>query len=103
MELNREQIMKALEHWIKNFDGKATDFMLLGQTIELIKELTVEVEAMRGAANSYKMHYENVKADTIRNIKTHVHNKAVYPDGTREHGYITLKAFDNVIDEMLRR
>ena len=42
-------------------------------------------------------------SETIRDIKTQVYNKAVYPDGTREHGYITLKAFDSVIDEMLRR
>ena len=45
---------------------------------------------------------KRAKSDTLRNMRTQVNNKAVFPDGTREHGYITLKAFDSVIDEMLR-
>ena len=31
-----------------------------------VERLTVELDAMRGAANSYKMHYENAKAEVAR-------------------------------------
>ena len=103
MELNREQIIKALECCTYGgdktksqvevcspcpyfYEGNCTQ-VLKEHALALIKELTDE--------------NERIKADTIRNIKTHVHNKAIYPDGTREHGYITLKAFDSVIAEML--
>ena len=33
-----------------------------------VERLTVELDAMRGAANSYKMHYENAKAEVAREI-----------------------------------
>ena len=33
-----------------------------------VERLTVELEAMRGAANSYKMHYENAKTEIAREI-----------------------------------
>lgn len=33
-----------------------------------IERVTVEYEAMRGAANSYKMHYEQAKAEVAREI-----------------------------------
>ncbi len=33
-----------------------------------VERLTVELQAMRGAANSYKMHYENAKAEVAREI-----------------------------------
>ena len=47
MELNRDQIVKALECWIKNFDGKLTDFKTLCEALALIKELTEENERLR--------------------------------------------------------
>lgn len=100
-EVNREQTIKALEHCASSTSGEACDGCPFNDmelcdresnaiekhALALIKELTED--------------NERIKADTIRHIKTHVHNKAVYPDGTREHGYITLKAFDSVIAEML--
>lgn len=34
-----------------------------------IEKLTVELEAMRGAANSYKMHYENLAREIFEDIE----------------------------------
>ena len=46
MELNREQIIKALECWAKNFDGKVTDFKTLCEATLLIKKLIAENESL---------------------------------------------------------
>ena len=42
MELNRERIVKALEKWAKNYDGKVTNFVTLGNAIGLIEKLDDE-------------------------------------------------------------
>lgn len=86
MELNREKVIKALELHSKlkpcmevcpyggeNFCGG----LMAADALKLIKELTVEVEALRGAANSYKMHYENVKADTVRNMQKRLREEPI--------------------------
>lgn len=144
MELNRYQIIKALE-WCSELrlcvdcpmraegyfshSGNACRKALMENALALIKELTkevenyrqayreirvilaeanndnkqltVELEAMRGAANSYKMHYENVKADTVRKIKTLIHNNAVYPSTKGDVAYISLKSFDSILQNYL--
>ena len=33
-----KQIIKALDNWVKNFDGKVTDFKTLCEALSLIKE-----------------------------------------------------------------
>ena len=33
-----------------------------------IERLTVDLDAMRGAANSYKMHYDNAKAEAVKEL-----------------------------------
>ena len=35
-----------------------------------VEKLEVENKALRGAANSYKLHCENIKADTVREMQT---------------------------------
>lgn len=47
--MERTEIIKALEHWSKNFDGKVTDFATLCKSISLINELTEEVERLEKA------------------------------------------------------
>lgn len=71
MELNREQIIKALEccasgnsvsacmsgcpiYEKEDCDCINDDNALLKYALNIIKELTVELEAMQGTANSYK-------------------------------------------------
>lgn len=96
MELNREQIINGLGRFHQRIlDSNLAEqiyyeeMMALIDAIALIKELVKE--------------NERIKADTIRNMRTHIFNKAVYPDGTREHAYITLKVFDSILAEMLER
>lgn len=63
MELNREQIIKALECCSNNDEcvGEACPYYATGceknmpkDALSIIKELTIELEAMRGTANYYK-------------------------------------------------
>ena len=42
--MNAEQIIKALECWIKNFDGKLLNFKNLCDALALIKELQAHNE-----------------------------------------------------------
>lgn len=66
MELNREQIIKALEWCIQNESCEYCEYRehtdpleacpLKSDSLTLIKELTVELEAMRTAGNSLKSH-----------------------------------------------
>lgn len=73
MESN--DIKKALEDWIKNYDGSYVNFKILGNALDLIirqqtenENLKVENQSLRSAANSLKMHYEEAQAE-IENLK----------------------------------
>ena len=95
MELNREQIINGLGRFHQRIlDSNLAEqiyyeeMMALIDAIALIKELVKE--------------NERIKPDTLRNMRTQVNNKAVFPDGTREHAYITLKVFDGIVEEMLK-
>ena len=86
MESN--DIKKALEDWIKNYDGSYINFKILGNTLDLItrqktenENLKVENQSLRSAANSLKMHYEEAQAeierlksfeDKIAEFKSHI-------------------------------
>ena len=71
MESN--DIIKALEDWIKNYDGSYVNFKILGNALDLITQqqaenenLKVENQSLRSAANSLKMHYEETQAEVER-------------------------------------
>ncbi len=62
-ELNSEQIKKALEWCIQSESCEYCEYKsgvdvcsIRSDALALINELTIELKAMRGAANSYKMH-----------------------------------------------
>ena len=42
-----------------------------------IEELTIELDAMRTAANSLKMHYENARADTARKMHSMIKERCI--------------------------
>lgn len=73
--MEKEQIIKALEccskddcdNCLNNFGNCYSN--LAKYALTLIKELTVELDAMRGAANSYKMHNERLTEENER-LKT---------------------------------
>ena len=72
------EIIKALEDWIKNYDGSYVNFKILGNALDLItrqqaelENLKVENQSLRSAANSLKMHYEEAQAE-IERLENHL-------------------------------
>ena len=72
-KLTDNEIIKALEDWIKNYDGSYINFKILGNALDLItrqktenENLKVENQSLRSAANSLKMHYEEAQAEIER-------------------------------------
>lgn len=67
MKLNREQMIKALECWVKNFDGKVTKFTILCEALNFIKkqdELIFKLEnRLKECENGYEgtLHLERCK------------------------------------------
>ena len=78
MELNREQIVKALECCFIVCYCNTCPYYKIGEhtqvctrkmaqdALALIRELTVELDAMRGAANSYKMDNQRLTEENER-------------------------------------
>ena len=111
MELNREQIIKGLELWIKNFDGKVTDFKTLTEATLLINKLTEENERLQaeidnGAEVCHNCHteyadkIEQAKADTVREMQERL--KMYF--GTYVLGYkIPLAGALAIIDQIAKK
>ena len=71
--MESDDIIKALEDWIKNYGGSYVNFKILGNALDLITQqqaenenLKVENQSLRSAANSLKMHYEEAQAEIER-------------------------------------
>ena len=45
--MDREQIIRDLNRWAKNYDGKMTNFITLANAIGIIEQLTEENERLR--------------------------------------------------------
>lgn len=58
MELNREQIIKDLEHWIKNFDGKLLYFKTLSEAIALINKQDEQIFKLENHLKECENGYE---------------------------------------------
>jgi hypothetical protein len=58
-ELNREDIIKAMEGWLKTFNGDVERFMLIANALTLIKQLTEDNERLKEKADR---HLDNLKA-----------------------------------------
>lgn len=88
MELNREQVVKALEKWMKNYDGRVTNFVTLGNAIGLIEELTEKNEKLNAEIADREMSHINLygemrerikqtKADTIHKMQTMIKKECI--------------------------
>lgn len=70
-------------------------------------EYKIEIEAMRMAANSYKMHFEDLKTEVARkllsDLKKAVHDKAVCSYGVGIDAYISIKTFDAVLQNFINK
>lgn len=83
MELNAEQIKKALENWVKYYDGNALDLTILRNALALItsqerriKELTEENERLNTAIPIWinqcvdlEERCMQLRADTVREMQ----------------------------------
>ena len=76
-----------------------TEDELYGPEGEVTK-LTAELNAMRGAANSYKMHYENAKAEVAREIFAEI--EGMFIRYTFDDDYIALGIKDE-FDELKKK
>ena len=108
MELNREQIIRDLKRWAKNYDGKMTNFIALANAIGIIEQLTEENERLRAEAENqsilWKQHFESIyetaketlKADTVRKMVEKITEHATngYPRKVR------LDVIDQIAKEM---
>ena len=67
---------------------------------EANKDMAVELDAMRGAANSYKMHYEKARAEAIKEFAWRLKNILTpYPEGTFFEE-VSSHEIDNLVKEM---
>lgn len=112
----KEAIIKALE-CCKGFnkdcegcvlcDESNCDDKLKQMAADRIRDLGIELKAMRMAANSYKMHYEEAKSkgmgDILYDLKHKVHDKAVRPNNAGIDAYVSLKVFDAVLQGYLNK
>ena len=57
--MNETEIIKAYQRAMKQND-------LINRQKEEIDRLNIELQSMRSAANSYKMHYETAKSEAIK-------------------------------------
>lgn len=92
MELNREQVVKALEKWMKNYDGKVTNFVTLGNAIGLIEELVKENERLQDLIKEVQQYNEawvgdngklrkemkTLRDDTVRKMQEKIRAKSEY-------------------------
>ena len=77
MEFNREQVVKSLEKWMKNYDGKVTNFATLGSAIGLIEKLDDENQKLKRdieiledvLETSGKVLVQAAKLDTVRHMR----------------------------------
>ena len=62
---------------------------------EANKDMSVELDAMRGAANSYKMHYENARAEAIKEFAERLIDKCTDP-----HWCVWMSEIEDLVTEM---
>lgn len=89
MAFNREQVVKSLEKWMKNYDGKVTNFVTLGNAIGLIEELIEENERLQDLVKEVQQYNEawvedngklrkemkTLKADTVQNMQERLEDR----------------------------
>ena len=105
--MNTEQIIKALEHWAKNFDGKVKDLVTLCEAVNLIKELQAHNENLK-KENKYlreRMDEETEHAkdlaisDTVKKMQEKVYEVA--QDIDEVDAYFLKEMIDQIAKEIL--
>lgn len=95
MELNREQVVKALEKWMKNYDGNVANFVTLGNAIRLIEKLDDENKRLQELASEcqqyneawvedngkLRKHIKTIREEAVRKMKDKLINYESYDNG----------------------
>ena len=62
----------------------------------MLEETKIELEAMRGAANSYKMHYETAKSEAVKEFAERLKEEACYFGRA-----VAMEDIDNIAKELI--
>ena len=123
MELNREQIEKALD-WLDSLVGNSNDsdmalftYQLLGILYYTCEELTEKNERLRKALISdlsrgsgktvhlrevARIKMDAVKADTVRKMQERCKERTHrFTDGTNDYDYVPVEELDQIAKEIL--
>ena len=78
-------------------------FDLVNRQKEEIERLEIELDAMRGAANSYKFHYNEAKSEAIKEFAERLKNDLFYKCGDLNYTETcdTRRLIDNIVKEMV--
>lgn len=111
-ELKPEDVMRALEYWVRNFDGQITDYVVLCRALALLREKDAEIERLKAevaqvrtelnhATNLGCEAYETARADAITEFAERL--KAcfdTYPDNEEAHALYVRSLVDQIAKEM---
>ena len=102
---NLEDLLKLMLH-----EGDLQRTSIASKALDLIKRkdveierLNIELQSMRSAANSYKMHYETAKSEAVKDFVEKFKRKAtvVHKTHSGKHWYeIDDDEIDNILKEM---
>ena len=99
------EIIKALKR-IAQYSGFTDDVSntllsaldLINRQKAEIERLNIELQSMRSAANSYKMHYETAKSEAIKEVAKRLKDNYCFTD--RWGKIIPISTVDNLVKEM---
>ena len=95
MELNREQVVNALEKWVKNYDGKMINFITLCNAVGLIEKLDDENKRLQDLLKEAQQYNEEwvedngklrqqmktIREETVQKMKDKLINYESYDNG----------------------
>ena len=104
--MNDSEIIKALERWIKNFDGKATDYITLCSALDLINRQKAEIERLEETKNRLSYNLQSVldeRADHSEAVKEFAEGlkKKTYPFpcAVGVENAVTVRAINEYVEE----
>lgn len=74
-KISDNDIKKALEDWIKNYDGSYVNFKTLGNALELINRLEAENERLETEKDNLIKTYSECQVANLQNFMQGVENK----------------------------
>lgn len=126
--MEKEQIVKALAHWAKNFDGKLTDFKTLCEALSLILEQEKRIEELEKecalweeeadnaidiaegniraeiASGGTSCHWceDKIKADTVRKMLKRIKEDAISVSLLSNPPKFMLEIWEDALDQIAK-